>query len=725
MLYKECQEEAIHLCGQIQPFGYLFVFDHHICVASGENSETLLDIPLDALLGKSLMDILELLSGAVSWNLEDISQKINDEIFLRYVERISIKGVAYFLSIYRYDQKIYVELEMANQHNIKTTNLFYYAKYLEEKGDEVWQSLTVLIRQIIGYDRVMVYRFQEDNSGQVIAESTAPGMSSLMGYRYPEFDIPKQARELYTTFLARHVADTDTQAVLLKGLQPHELDLTRCSVRALSPIHLEYLRNAGARASASFSILLDGKLWGIVACQHRLPLHVDLAQRHLSIFLTQYAVNYYLTETQKQDILAQKMTSALEQELKAELLLNSNTVFVLERFAQQIMEATNADGLILKHERGCRSWGEVPDEKSRKAIDRFLAQQEQDEFFYTSAYMQEEDSSEASIHFPGVLRVNIMPHSQLKLYLFRKEHIYEEVWAGKPEKLFNQDTESKMFLPSPRKSFEAWHEIMKGQSLKWKKHELSYIKKLVRIIQRSVAQRGGEIEQLNRELIRSNNALETFSYTLTHDLKNPLSAIKLAGQMIQKENIPKEMLSKLASNIIEASGVIEDMLEKVYELNKASQVVLKKELIDPRAKILSILESSKQQYGSDHLTFEVGETYPVKGDKTLMYQLFLNLIGNAVKYSSKKAAPKVEVYSEKEGHSVIYYVKDNGIGMDLQNGGNIFDIFKRLPNTDGFEGSGIGLSIVKRITDQLNAQVMVSSQLEVGTTFSVTFKDMN
>lgn len=725
MLYKECHEEAIHLCGQIQPFGYLFVFDKDICVASGENSEALLDIPLTSILGRSLIHILGLLSSEVSWNLDDISQKINDEIFLRYVERISIKGVAYFLSIYRYDQKVYAELEICNQHTIKTTNLFYYAKYLEEKGDDVWQALTVLIRKIIGYDRVMVYRFQEDNSGQVIAESMATGMSSLMGYRYPEFDIPKQARELYTTFLARHVADTDAQPAVLKGLQPHELDLTRCSVRALSPIHLEYLRNAGARASASFSILLDGKLWGIVACQNRLPCNVDLAQRHLSIFLTQYAVNYYLTETQKQDMLDREMTSVLEQALKAELLLNSNTVFVLERFAQQIMEAANADGLILKHDRGYRSWGAVPDEKSLGAIDRFLAEQDPGEFFYTSSFMENENRAEAAVHYPGVLRVNIMPHNQLRLYLFRKEHIYEEVWAGKPEKLFNQDTEGKMFLPSPRKSFEAWHEIMKGHSLKWKKHELSYIKKLVRMIQQSVAQRGGEIEQLNRELIRANNALETFSYTLTHDLKNPLSAIKLAGQMIHKEQMPKEMLAKLAANIIEASGVIEDMLEKVYELNKASQVVLKKELIDPRAKILSILESSKQQYGSDQLQFEVGETYPVKGDKTLMYQLFLNLIGNAVKYSSKKTAPKVEVYSEKDGHSVVYYVKDNGIGMDLQNGGNIFDIFKRLPNTDGFEGSGIGLSIVKRITDQLNAQVTVSSELEVGTTFCVAFKDMN
>lgn len=324
---------------------------------------------------------------------------------------------------------------------------------------------------------------------------------------------------------------------------------------------------------------------------------------------------------------------------------------------------------------------------------------------------------------PGVLRINILPGNKYYIYLFRKEQIYDDVWAGKPEKIYLYDPERKVEFPSPRASFEAWRETMKGKSVKWRKTELSFMEKVAQIAQQAIAQRGGEIAQLNKELIRSNNALDTFGYTLTHDLKNTLSSIKLAAQMMLiKDDLSKDMLRKMAKNIMDATGLITEMMDKVYQLTQSNYVTFKTELIDPRNKILNILESSKQQFDSENLEFILGETWPIIGERTLLYQLFLNLIGNAIKYSSKKDQPVVEVYSIKQGNSVHYYIKDNGIGMDIRDDSNIFDIFKRLPNSQGFEGSGIGLSIVKRIADRLNAKVTVESELNVGTTFCISFE---
>lgn len=114
---------------------------------------------------------------------------------------------------------------------------------------------------------------------------------------------------------------------------------------------------------------------------------------------------------------------------------------------------------------------------------------------------------------------------------------------------------------------------------------------------------------------------------------------------------------------------------------------------------------------------------PIWGERTLLYQLFLNLIGNAIKYSSKEVQPSITVDSNYEGDEICYVITDNGIGMDLVENNNIFEIFKRLPNTGGFEGSGIGLSIVKRIADKLNATLSVKSAIGVGTTFYVRFKN--
>ncbi len=675
------------------------------------------------ILGRSIAQLLPLLSSEKELNLKEIETQIRGEIFTRFVERIRIKNVDYYLSIYQYDERTYLEIEICNENHLKATRLFYYAKYLEERHGNAWQSLTVLIRQIIGFDRVMVYRFEEDNSGQVIAESIADGMTPLMGYRYPEFDIPAQARELYVKFLARHVADVDGPTIAIQGLEAAEVDLTRCSLRALSPVHLQYLKNAGARASASFSIVIEGKLWGLVACQNSEPLNVDLAQRHLCAFLTQYAINYYLSEHQKENLVAQTIMGVMERDLKSELLVNSDIGIVLERFAPQILEIAGADGLMIKHDRGSKSWGDVPTELQLREIDRFIEEEGQNDLFFTSNFVYGDSAPPQPVILPGILRINILPSNKWHIYLFRREHVYEDVWAGKPEKIYHYDPEKKVEFPSPRTSFEAWREKMKGKSIQWKRAELSFMEKVAQITQQAIAQRGGEIAQLNKELVRSNNALDTFGYTLTHDLKNPLSSIKLAAQMmLMKDDFPKDMLRKMALNIMDATALITEMMDKVYQLTQSNYVAFKTELIDPRNKILNILESCKQQFESAHLEFVLGETLPILGERTLLYQLFLNLISNAIKYSSKKDRPRVEVYSEKQGHFVNYYIKDNGIGMDIKDDSNIFDIFKRLPNSQGFEGSGIGLSIVKRIVDRLEAKVTVDSELNIGTTFCITFK---
>jgi len=405
------------------------------------------------------------------------------------------------------------------------------------------------------------------------------------------------------------------------------------------------------------------------------------------------------------------------------LLVNNDIAVVLERFAPQIMDIAGADGIMIKHDRGSSTWGEVPAEQFQKQIDHHLAQQEANDLFFTSTFVYDLVEDIQSTIFPGIIRINILPSNKWYMFLFRKEHVYEDVWAGKPEKIYYYDPERKVEFPSPRTSFEAWREIMKGKSIKWKESELSFVEKVAHITQQAIAQRGGEIAQLNKELMRSNNALDTFGYTLTHDLKNPLSSIRLAAQMmLVKDDLPKDMLRKMATNIMDATTLMTEMMDKVYQLAQSNYVSFRTELIDPRLKILNILESCKQQFDVPDLEFVLGQTLAIQGERTLLYQLFLNLIGNAIKYSSKKDQPKVEVYSEKQGNSVHYYIKDNGIGMDIQDQAYIFEIFKRLPNSQGFEGSGIGLSIVKRIADRLSAKVTVESELDVGTTFCVKFK---
>ncbi len=722
----ECHEEKIHLAGQVQDLGFLLVFQDRCCVAASDNAR-IEGWESSSLVGNSLADILKsLLPG---YSVEQVEKNIQDKIFYRFVERIRLAQHDYFLSIYQYDGKIYLETELAHPEQIKTTKLYYYAKYIEDQSRiGTWQSLTDLVREIIGFDRVMVYKFLEDEGGQVIAESKRDDIESFLGYRYPEFDIPRQARELYKVFHARHTADVDAPVHGLIGLSKESVDLSRCSIRAMSPLHLQYIRNSGAKASASFSIIIDGELWGLVTCQHYHPRHVDLSQRHLCVFLTQYAVNNYLAGKQKEMLAFQDTIGHMETELKTELLVNRGRFTILEKFGSQIMDIMSADGVIIRHDQGFKQYGDVPSPEQILQMDHTIGESGYEAIYSTHQFRMDgenEESGKAGI-FPGVVRLDVIPSSNWYIYVFRKERIVDEIWAGKPVKIQEVDNVNGVSFYSPRTSFDAWIKTTEGKSEEWKLSEIQFLKDIGQIVQQSIAQRGGEIEELNKELVRSNNALETFSYTLMHDLKNPLTSIQLSAQLIAgKKNLSEEMKLKMAANIIEGSKLITEMMDKVYKISKVTQVEFEFEMIDPESKILGIIENAMQQYQVPNLKFTVKNCIPIWGERTLLYQLFLNLVGNAIKYSSKEAQPAIEVYSEYENDEICYTITDNGIGMDLSDNLNIFEIFKRLPNTDGFEGSGIGLSIVKRIADKLNASVSVESEPGQGTTFTIRFKKMS
>ena len=141
--------------------------------------------------------------------------------------------------------------------------------------------------------------------------------------------------------------------------------------------------------------------------------------------------------------------------------------------------------------------------------------------------------------------------------------------------------------------------------------------------------------------------------------------------------------------------------------------------------IPQIVDFSKLRYAADHAEVEFGNLFPLHGEKTIIYQLFQNLIGNAVKYSAKTASPKIKIYSELDNEFVRYHIIDNGIGMAKEELSNVFDSFKRLSNASEFEGTGLGLSIVKRIAERLHVKVQVDSEIGLGTAIQLTFPNDN
>lgn len=720
--WLHCEDEPIHLCGRIQEFGYLVVFDSGLhCVAISDNFAHWLSTPVQDLLGYHLNDFWAL-SQLDPANLSVFFSKAEEDPLYRQVSEIKIQDKDFHWSIYQNEHKIYFEFEQINTFKSNNTKLYSYARHLDAAGDELWSALCASISTVIDFDRVMLYKFMDDGSGQVIAEKTAPDMTSLLGYRYPESDIPKQARELYTHFIARHTVDVDARTHALLGKDPDTLDLGRSSIRALSPTHLQYLRHAKVRASASFSILMDGQLWGLVTCQHRDPKMVDLAQRHLCVFLAQYAVNRHLARQREIDLLYNKRIKSLELELKEKLLVNRNILEVLANSAPALCDMVSTEGLAIQHPDGVYLYGDSPTLNHFRKIQSTINQRSQKELIayqhFTLADPENQDT------FPGVAKVVILREPKFSLYWFRKEIEIEETWAGNPEKTYVDDPNGQAQYPSPRTSFEAWKRKVKGHAAPWKKRELLFMRRMRYIVQDAVMKRVSEIQELNERLVEVNNTLDTYSYTLSHDLKNPLSSIKLAAQIIQqRNNLPEEFLKKVSTNILDAVDLMTNMMQRVFEFSKAKTYEFEYDTIHPEPFIHKIIMESKERYSCSNLDFQIGQLLPISGEKTLLYQLFLNVLANAVKYSSKTESPQVSIHSYSSNDAVVYHITDNGIGIPAEEVENIFEIFKRMSNASGFEGSGIGLSIVKRIADRLQAEIKIESELGEGTRFIIKFKN--
>lgn len=720
--FVNCDQEDIHLCGNIQAFGYLFVFNKQKeCVAYSENTHELVS-HANKLNFYKLLSYLHL-DNSIN-KIEAIINSPKQEIVDRFVCDVSISEEDCFISIYVVADNIYVELEKRNIEAPHIRNLYFLAKQIDDSESDYWNALCAKIYDVIAYDRVMVYKFLEDGSGQVVAEHVRTGLDSLLGYRYPEFDIPKQARALYAKILSRVTPDINKPAVSVLGKPSKELDLSKTAVRAMSPVHLEYLRNAQVQASGSFSIIKDGKLWGLVACQNLKPKMIDLNQRHLCVFLAQYAVNRFASLQKQEELNYQQEIEQMLLSFNANLLLSGDVLVTLRDSSKEIIEFTSSDGMAIKYEDELLVFNETPKIVEINKIGNYIDEQySKESLFIVEDFPFSEFFPDSNKTFSGILKINVL--DELEIYLFRKEILIEEVWAGKPEKIIKYNPELQYQYASPRTSFEAWKRLVRGKSSPWLKKELQFAERLSQLVRESFLRKIKEIQDLNNQLKAMNNALDTFSYTLSHDLKNPLSSIKLSAQVLQaKLKSEKELVSKMCNNILESVSLMTDMLDKTLAFSKAKSWDFMGEIVEVEQFVFKIVDDAVNRYNREKVNtikISIGDVLPVYGDKTLLYQLFLNVIGNAVKYSSKKESPEISIQSSNTEDNVIYWIRDNGIGISQENRDKIFDIFKRLPDAQDFEGSGVGLTIVKRIMDKLNGEIELESELGSGTTFILKF----
>ena len=484
----DCAHEPIHLAGAIQPHGYLVsctLADWTVQHVSA-NIEALFGTTPEAVLGRSLRELIEdevlqVIADTVAFSEDSGSAQRAGEANIGH--RASICD----LTVHVAGGLLHLEIEPQPFRMQELAATGIAQSMIARVGAtpalaDLYQRTAEQVRLLTGFDRVMVYRFRHDDSGDVIAESCSGDLEPYLGLRYPASDIPPQARALYLRNRLRVIPDAGYTAV---GLLPPldaagaPLDLSQHVLRSVSPVHLEYLHNMGVAASMSISIVSGGRLWGLIACHHQTPRRVPSGVRAVADLFGMF-VSMRVSTQEHQDRLAryedaQQIRDALAQRLS----LTDDFDAALVEELELLCRTFDSDGALLWLGGKWHASGRVPGATDPRPLLDWLQRQDRPRVGMTE---RAEDWNVPSLQAQGLAGVMAIRLDVAEdwLFVFRTEQIEQGRGAGEPRKALMITDDGQRI--APRKSFATWRETVRGRSLGWTDSDLRGAERLYRVL---------------------------------------------------------------------------------------------------------------------------------------------------------------------------------------------------------------------------------------------------
>lgn len=730
---NNCDTEPIHIPGQIQSHGFLIVIDEQgIIKFHSENISDFLQGLPPYLLGSNIITIEPSLSknspaGFITKLIDLVSNSKNfDSINPFHTE---INGADFCLIISASGPYYLLEFEPALSDIKADIQKLIGSSLAEMLADRNLVSLlknsATQVKNIINYDRVMVYRFAADGHGEVIAEAKNENLPAWLGLHYPASDIPKQARELYKLNLTRIIADVNTtpsKIFTIKDNAETTLDLTYSQLRAVSPIHIQYLKNMGVHSSFSISLIYKKELWGLIACHNYSPRFIDYKSRESSKLIGQILSSALEFRQDEANQHLQEHFNTNVDKLSKFMLKNNSIENALTQQEATLLDVTNAHGAVLVYEHNITKLGKTPDNEQLQCLLTWIKTNITETFYSTNTLPEIfPDAIPFKQVSSGIMVLTLSAELGEYIIWFKPEHIETITWAGNPDKPVEVSGDGLMKI-SPRNSFEAWTQEISDKSESWSDGEIKSAMRLKTEVIYAINQKAGAIRLLNERLKQAYEELDTFSYTISHDLKNPLATIKGFAQILTRNKTIDPQAHEILLRIDGKVDRMNVMINEVLEYSRIGRVELEPVTIETTDLINEHIKDLKIAYNADNLKVTIGNTPAVQGDPMMIGQVFANLLSNAIKYSIPSGNPEIFINGEDKETEIIYTIKDNGIGIDIKQLPKVFELFKRMDNAHHIEGTGVGLAIVKRIIEKHKGKIWVDSELGKGATFFVSFK---
>ncbi|GAA6618712.1 response regulator [Scytonema sp. NUACC26] len=776
-----CDREAIHIPGSIQPHGILLVLQEPELkiLQVSRNITNFFQIPAESLINQNLAILFHATQIEI---LKICIAQEEAEVFnpLRLSVEVENKILVFDGMLHRNDGVLILELEPPLSSIERGELSFYHqvkASISQIKKATDFQEATEFIvkeiRRITGYNRVMIYRFEPDGTGVVIAEDKQEGLEPYLDLHYPASDVPKQARKLYYDNWLRLIVDMNYQPVeIVPAINPltnAPLDLSCSLLRSVSPIHREYCQNMGVSASICISLVNEKHLWGMIVGHHYSPKYIDYKTRHYCEFIGQL-MSVYLVKKQNEEIERyHQQIQIIQQQIRQEFLENFQEIGnILEKNSQHLLDLVRATGAAICLGQDLLVIGNTPPREAVQNLLTWLINTHREDTFYTNnlckVYPLAKEFKDSAY---GLLAISILLYqTSYHIIWFRPEVIHTVYWGGNPNKPVVVESNGSVSL-SPRKSFELWKETVREKSLPWQQVEIDAAQELKSTLMLAVLEFShSALEAAAKQAEVANRAKSQFLAKMSHELRTPLNAILGFTQIMIRENtLPSQQLKNL--EIINRSGEhLLALINDVLEMSKieAGKVTLNEHKFDLHWLVESIKEMLQLKASAKglKLVFEGVLNVPryVVADEGKLRQVLINLLENAIKFtqsghvtlyvrlgtrdwgqgtgdtgdkedkedqeevlgicphcplspegvSSSPIPNRQSPIANPQSPMLIFEIRDTGYGIATEELQSIFDPFVQTSTgRHSMEGTGLGLPISRQFVRLMGGDIYVTS----------------
>ncbi|WP_455885533.1 ATP-binding protein [Pseudomonas spelaei] len=729
-LLANCADEPIRFPGAIQPHGVLLTLsdpDLRIIQVSvnvadlfNQAPEALLGEPLHTLLGTDAAVAVQRLVECNNFiDAPSLHVTFNDTTFDGLLHRHQGVWVLEFEPLLENFQPRIVKGPTSGLS--KMLRRLQAAKTLQA----LYEISVNEIQAMTGYDRVLIYRFEDEGHGQVIAEASSPSMELFNGLFFPASDIPEQARELYRTNWLRIIPNAAYEPVpLVPKLRPdtgEPLDLSFSTLRSVSPIHCQYMQNMGVLSSMSISLMKGDKLWGLISCGNREPLLVPNELRTACQTIGQ-VLSLQISAMEALDLSRQReekveALAQLDQTMKAS---EHNVFDGLARCGQLLMDLTLSGGVAIIEDKQLHRYGNCPEPAQIRALHQWLQASGGPVFSSHNLASVYPPAAEFQQVASGVLAMSLPKPVDNGVLWFRPEVKENINWSGDPNKPLNLETCDAGLRLRPRTSFEIWKVEMAGISTKWSHGDLFAANDL---------RRSALENDLARQVLREQQAVrarDELVAVVSHDLRNPMTVISMLCGMMQKafsSDGPhtSRRISSAIDTMQQAAGRMNVLLEDLLDTSKieAGRYVVKPVALDVGQmfeEAYSLLSPLAMEKGID-LSFNAEPGLQINGDPERLFQVLSNLIGNAIKFTPRQG--NIGISAMSNGKEIVFSVRDSGEGIAPEQLPYVFDRYWTQTENNP-TGSGLGLYITQGIVQAHGGRIVAESEVGRGSEFRFT-----